>query len=288
MTTRSVDDEGSGGKLTALEQIRFVKQTRKRWAALSNAFLEKAGSSLRVDHRSYKARGIASEPTVHRGPNERERRDKREHARRVREEQKMAEPEPHEIHNHPPYRAREASPPEPVASPAKAEARDEHPGAGEDLTLERLEAHYNAEPEGPWYAQALERALAEHDPDGNALQRQPARVERPERDGQSYERSLRERAEAMPLSESEAEMFESVRNTPADARLVETLVLQERLRAILEEDRAERLRELPQHLRERFDALRDRQSRQRQHDHWWREVEDQAREPPQDHGERGR
>lgn len=59
---------GKGFKITGLDERRFVNNARKDWAELLNLYLEKVGSSLRVDHRSYKARGIGVEPTRHRGP----------------------------------------------------------------------------------------------------------------------------------------------------------------------------------------------------------------------------
>jgi hypothetical protein len=293
MTTRRLEGGGFGDKLTALEQIRFVKQTRKRWADLSNQFLEKAGAALRVDHRSYKARGIAAEPTVHRGPDERERRDKREHARRVREEQAMAKPEPQEIRDNPSSPSREIWPPEPVASPAVTPAaRNEHPRAEDDLKLDQLETHYNAEPDGPWYDQALQRALAESEPEPASQLPDRSRLSQHREQGMDgYERSVQERAEAMKLSHAEAEAFDAVRDAPEKARrFMEAFVLQERMRAIREQDRAEQLRQLPESLRERLDALRDshdQENAQRNHEPLFREAEEQThhRPFPQDHGE---
>ena len=144
LTTRELLEDGFGDKLTALEQRRFVKDARKRWADLSNQFLEKAGSAVRVDHRSYKARGIEAVPTVHRGPDAVERRDKREHARRVRqehkEEQTMAKPTSRERHDYPLLTARETWPPEPEPSRDMTEQeRDEHHGYWQDRKLERIE-----------------------------------------------------------------------------------------------------------------------------------------------------
>lgn len=290
MTTRRLQADGFGAKLTALEQIRFVKQTRMRWAALSNQFLEKAGSALRVDHRSYKARGIEAVPTVHRGPDERERREKREHARRAREEQAMAEPEQPGTREHAFSPSRETRPPEPVASPGVTPpARDEHPRTGEDGKLDRLEEHYNTEPEGPWYQHALERALADAEPVPLSDRPEPhlasTREDRPE----SYERTVRERAEAMAISRAEADAFEAVRGAPEEARrLVEDFVLQERMRAIRDRDREDRLRQLPAPLRERLDALRydhDREDRERDRELSSREADDWARDRAWSHGE---
>lgn len=77
LTTRVIKDDTFGGKIDSVEQRRFVTGTRQRWAELNNAYLKKNGSSLRLDHRSYKARGIGLEPTRHRGP---QGNSEREHA----------------------------------------------------------------------------------------------------------------------------------------------------------------------------------------------------------------
>ena len=45
-----------------------VERWRAEFCDLQNAALERAGSAARVDHRSYEARGIDREPTVHEGP----------------------------------------------------------------------------------------------------------------------------------------------------------------------------------------------------------------------------
>ncbi len=40
---------------------------RKAWADISNSYLERAGSTERIDHRSNAERGIDEIPTVHMG-----------------------------------------------------------------------------------------------------------------------------------------------------------------------------------------------------------------------------
>jgi hypothetical protein len=45
-----------------------MEQARERWAALTNASLERAGRHERVDHRSYARQGIDVEPGRHIGP----------------------------------------------------------------------------------------------------------------------------------------------------------------------------------------------------------------------------
>ena len=71
-TTRKVEADGLGAKLDTEQAGRKRKddleQVRERWADLSNKALERAGHSVRIDHRSLKEQGIDREPTVHLGP----------------------------------------------------------------------------------------------------------------------------------------------------------------------------------------------------------------------------
>jgi ATP-dependent exoDNAse (exonuclease V) alpha subunit len=71
-TTRKVESDGLGAKLDTEQAGRKRKddleQVRERWADLSNKALERAGHSVRIDHRSLKEQGIDREPTVHLGP----------------------------------------------------------------------------------------------------------------------------------------------------------------------------------------------------------------------------
>lgn len=79
LTTFKLNEEGFEGKIIALDARRFVNDCRKSWADLTNIYLSRVGSSLRVDHRSYKARGIELQPTKHRGPHETETLKRAEH-----------------------------------------------------------------------------------------------------------------------------------------------------------------------------------------------------------------
>ena len=62
----------SANKLHPLvAQWRSVEQLiawRKAWADVVNRYLQAAGSSIRIDHRSYKERGIDLIPMIHEGP----------------------------------------------------------------------------------------------------------------------------------------------------------------------------------------------------------------------------
>jgi hypothetical protein len=46
---------------------RWVSEIRARWAAMTNAALETNGSAARIDHRSFRERGIKRIPTIHLG-----------------------------------------------------------------------------------------------------------------------------------------------------------------------------------------------------------------------------
>lgn len=286
LTTRRLTAEGFAAKLAALDQRNFVKQARKRWADLTNQFLQEAGSSVRVDHRSYRARGIGAEPTQHRGPNDVERREKREHARRVREEQAMRRPDSHEKRDYPLLTARETWPPEPAPSSDMNPAeRDEHHRYWQDRKLEAIEAREQQEPDDgarvpeparaadpvereppaslsdlPWYRQALEVARGSSEPEnpGARESRRPEEDE-PDRGGPTYdyEATVRERALAMRRSREENEVMDAVRYEHADVRrFVHDFVLHQRMQRIRDEDIAERLGLMEPRIRDRLEALR--------------------------------
>lgn len=279
LSTRVLTEDGFAGKITALEQRAFVRQVRKRWADLTNTFLEKTGSALRVDHRSYKARGVGAEPTQHRGPNKFERRLKREHARRVREAvwkkgNVMAEPDASDRTKYPLLTQRQVWPPEPAASPDMTpQERYEHhrywqernPERPETVTVTGRDVDYDA-------ADAeLEQALAESPPTEALAEAEDRYVTPPwwqqarenarrrgEADSRTaplkhYDDSVRERAEAMPATDREREALAAA--PPSQRALVESFLMQERMRVVRDRDRAEQLRRLPPELRQKLEAL---------------------------------
>jgi len=79
-TTREMTSEGLGKKTRVLDDRKTgpqqVTKLRELAADIINAALKKANADIRVDHRSFKDRGIDQEPTTHLGPaaNEMERR----------------------------------------------------------------------------------------------------------------------------------------------------------------------------------------------------------------------
>jgi len=267
LTTRVLEEDGFGGKIVALEQRAFVKQVRRNWADLTNAFLEKVGSAHRVDHRSYKARGIGAEPTRHRGPNPIERRNKREHARRVREEKAMSSPDDHERQQYPLLSKRETWPPEPEASSDMTpQERDEHHRYWQDQKLDRLEAASLSEPSNesfarrskhfvqkaspdrqvkPWYEQALQNAYG--DVGGSFDSKRLA----------NYEESVAERAVIKEFSDREIEAIQAAgKISPEVQRITHDLILDERMREIRDQDQLEKLHLLPTDIRHRIEDLR--------------------------------
>ena len=72
LTMREVLEEGFGAKVREWNERGLVREWRQRWAEHTNERLREAGCRERVDHRSFKDRGIEREPTRHEGPHVRE------------------------------------------------------------------------------------------------------------------------------------------------------------------------------------------------------------------------
>ena len=263
LTTRQIEGDGFGAKITELEQKQFIKNVRKAWADITNTYLEKAGSALRVDHRSYKARGIEAVPTVHRGPDAMERREKREHARRVREEKVMAQPDRMERDLYPHLTARDHWPPEAEPTPdMSGPEREELHRYWQDRKLERIEEEARiepdpgeqpeqerpmaAEPRRSWYEIGRKNAyaLAEREPvaerdDGSAFRQE---MEQRQRD---YDRGVWERAVMMPRTREEHEALQLARRaSPQMLRVVEERIFDARVMKVREDDIRRKEREL--------------------------------------------
>ena len=71
-TTREIGPEGFGKKAREWNDREVLGGWREAWGRHANRELERAGVRERIDHRSFAARGIDREPTVHEGPNVRE------------------------------------------------------------------------------------------------------------------------------------------------------------------------------------------------------------------------
>lgn len=68
LTTRVLTPDGfTGGKLQFMNKKTFLEDVRQAWAEASNSFLIVNNIAVRVDHRSFKTRGIDRSPTRHRG-----------------------------------------------------------------------------------------------------------------------------------------------------------------------------------------------------------------------------
>lgn len=81
LTVNTLKPNGFGLKLKNIEHKSFVITARRGWEAVTNKYLKVNGLSLRVDARSFKARGIAQTPSRHRGANKHERALKRQYTR---------------------------------------------------------------------------------------------------------------------------------------------------------------------------------------------------------------
>lgn len=70
LTTRQLGPEGLGAKTRELDQKQSgeVERWRERWAVMQNMALERAGSTERVDHRSYVRQGKETEQELKQGP----------------------------------------------------------------------------------------------------------------------------------------------------------------------------------------------------------------------------
>ncbi|MDR2203488.1 MAG: MobA/MobL family protein [Nitrososphaerota archaeon] len=67
ITTRFITSEGLGKKNRDLDRKSELLVWRKSWADVNNRMFERKGLEERIDHRSYKERGIDREPQVHMG-----------------------------------------------------------------------------------------------------------------------------------------------------------------------------------------------------------------------------
>ncbi len=71
-STRVMTDAGFGGKLRELDSKvtsgKHLEAIREKLADIQNAAYAREGIDVRVDHRSYQARGMDNEATVHLGP----------------------------------------------------------------------------------------------------------------------------------------------------------------------------------------------------------------------------
>ncbi|KAA3448631.1 conjugal transfer protein [Mesorhizobium sp. SARCC-RB16n] len=93
MTTRVVGEGGFGLKIRSADGKQFVTEARALWERIANTALAKAGIEVTIDSRSYSKRKLEQLPGRHRGPNPQERRKRRIHAQREREQMAPREPD---------------------------------------------------------------------------------------------------------------------------------------------------------------------------------------------------
>ena len=89
-TMREIEDGHFGKKNRSWNDKKFLLRLRERWAAYVNEELERRGIHDRVDHRSFRDRGLDELPTIHEGWKARQMErngeisERMEHNRRVR------------------------------------------------------------------------------------------------------------------------------------------------------------------------------------------------------------
>lgn len=285
LTVRSLKPDGFGNKIPNVDHKSFVTTARTGWETTCNKYLEAAGSSVRLDGRSFKTRGIQQQPTKHRGPDRAERRAKHARVRQFQQQEQpvMSRATPTEIKLYPHLTERDDWPPEQEAQPASLSDEEKaewaayweaKKGEAEQAAMEKIQSpEYQAwtkgqdieEPEAqpvdmPWYMQAKEKALKED----TRVQTDPStdRWVGRELNEIGYERGLREqkeqaeyaasvsrRARELFRTRAEHDLIKSVRKEPkALRRAVEDHILAEREHYIRAQDLAERQAEMAKRL----------------------------------------
>lgn len=285
LTVRSLKPDGFSNKIPNVDHKSFVTAARTGWETICNKYLEAAGSSVRLDGRSFKTRGIQQQPTKHRGPDRAERRAKRARVRHLQQQEHsaMSRATPNEIRLYPHLTERDDWPPEREAQPANLSAEEqkewnayweEKKEEAEQAAMEKIQSpEYQAwtkeqdieEPETklvdmPWYMQAKEKALeqdtrVEVDPStdrwvGRELnQIGYERSQREQQEQAAYAADVSQRARALYRTKNEHQLLESVKTEPKEVRrAVEDHILAEREHYIRAQDLAERQAEIEKHL----------------------------------------
>ncbi len=273
LTVNALKPDGFGPKLTFADQKAFITLARTGWESLCNRYLAASGAALRLDRRSFKARGIKQKPTKHRGPNPQERRARRAHAQSVREDTAMRRsPHPVDIRTYPLLTAREDWPFADGRTPTDL-TPDERVEFGRLTDARRVAAERAAEQslrdnrvgdwfgrisdertpasaDVPWYLQPEDRApvAPELAPERAPEWAQPSRDDfepfgaevRAERD--AYELDLWRRAIDLPRSKHENELMKRAEaHSPDMRRLVSDELLNQRIMRLRQEDDARRL-----------------------------------------------
>lgn len=237
MTVNHLKPEGFGLKITEVDQKRFLTQARRRWEAITNQYLKANGLSIRVDARSYKARGLSQQPTRHRGANRAERlawQQRAQQAHLQAQEQPMQptnKDDPTNIHKIEPHR---------------------------ETSLDSMPS----DDPRTWFELAQEQQ-----------RRTPVSVDRAALFGAQWDRSLDvvEQARAEPASEQEQALRAVIQDAPEPVRYeVETEILHQKMQRIAAKDQVERLTYLERNLD--ADSLREfqafmEQERQHQNDY---------------------
>lgn len=261
LTVNQLKPDGFGKKITNVDQKKFVTDARTRWEQLTNKYLEANGSGVRVDARSYKARGIEQQPTKHRGPNRQERLNKRILARQQREEKSLSNPTSDDRKKYPLLTQREDWPlhdhrPADLTEPERQEftryqgdRRLEAEQAAEEqfyendvpAWFERTKEQAEMGETRPWYDRARENAQPKPVQEKREMIASNPRLEKFEqeqREDREYEKSVWSRAVNMGRTRAEHQLLQDVKHaSPELRRRVENEILEARKQKIRQKDR---------------------------------------------------
>jgi len=223
LTVNQLKPDGFGKKITNVDQKSFVTEARRGWEQITNEALKAIGSSVRVDSRSYKARGLELQPTKHRGPDRAERRARRAQSRELKEERNMNGREEERQH-----KAEEA---------AEQQLHDNNVGGWFEQKVKTTRQ--------PWYEEARSNAQTQQNTrHGEAATEQTMEAEVRERQT-TYEQDLRKRAQNMTRTREEHDLLEMAKNaTPALRRRIEAEVIEQRMANLRQHDDTKRIAEL--------------------------------------------
>lgn len=273
LTTFALKGDGFGAKIKDIDQRKFINQARKAWADLTNHYLDKVGSPLQVDHRSYKARGIDAVPTQHRGPHQEKQTVDYEHnvqpieaeqplaesleMERPEQESDMQSPSQDEKEKYPLLANRDTWPPSERPTPdMKLAEREELHRYWQDVQLERMEEDRVSEPK----AQSLEIEethllepersgdQAYHSMDDSASRSElyniDIEMDRAMRDRITRaENDVWKRAVDMKQTPSEKALLNDMRDaSPEMKQAVKDMIISKRLEKVRAEDNAQRQR----------------------------------------------
>ena len=244
LTVNQLKPDGFGKKITNVDQRSFVTQARTGWEQITNNALKAIGSSVRVDARSYKVRGLELQPTKHRGPDRVERREGNRISNQIKEEIMMEGQEDDR------RRAAEDA--------AQRQLHDNNVGSWFERKMDANERSNELQPVQQagriqpklWYESAVENARLQAEP----AQDPNAGMTDWERDSAQQhaenERDVWQRAVNLKRTRQETELLEAVRHASPEAReFVEKEIMRARISNVRNRDERERQQQIEKDIR---------------------------------------